>query len=104
MSVWKPVSIGLAAVGVLVAAKARSDEQSRPALQLGAFGGGDAMQNLTVSKRRAEAVKASLVKEGIDAACLSAEGFGAARPIANNKTSAGREKSRSVGFHIKGAP
>jgi outer membrane protein OmpA-like peptidoglycan-associated protein len=42
---------------------------------------GNADQNLDLSKRRAEAVKAVLVSQfAVDAACLATAGLGAAKP------------------------
>lgn len=53
--------------------------------------------NLTLSQRRAEAVKAFLVnKFGIDSGRISTKGFGFSHPIADNKTKAGRIKNRRI--------
>ena len=53
--------------------------------------------NLKLSQRRAEAVKAFLVnKYGIDSDRIATKGFGFSRPIADNKTKAGREKNRRI--------
>jgi outer membrane protein OmpA-like peptidoglycan-associated protein len=58
--------------------------------------------NARLSKMRADAVSARLVQNGVTAARLSAEGFGATRPVAPNRTPSGaddpvgRQKNRRV--------
>lgn len=61
---------------------------------------GDAAFNMTLSKDRAKSVKDYLVKKGVEADRLESEGFGATRPIGDNKTAAGREQNRRVDFFI----
>jgi outer membrane protein OmpA-like peptidoglycan-associated protein len=61
---------------------------------------GQAQHNLTLSKARAEAVRAYLVTKGVSADRLSSTGFGASKPIASNDNEEGREKNRRVEFHI----
>jgi OmpA-OmpF porin, OOP family len=56
--------------------------------------------NLQLSKDRAQAVAAHLIKAGIDPARLEVEGFGDTRPIAPNMTPRGRELNRRVEFVI----
>jgi OmpA-OmpF porin, OOP family len=58
---------------------------------------GSAAYNKKLSQRRADAVKKYMVeKGGIDAKRLTAKGFGFEKPIASNKTEAGRIKNRRV--------
>ena len=57
---------------------------------------GDAASNLRLSQRRAEAVRGYLIGKGVDAARLSARGYGETRPIADNTSEQGRFKNRRV--------
>ena len=57
---------------------------------------GNPAYNLTLSGRRAKAVKKYLEEHGIEGARLKATGFGQQRPIAENDTPAGKAKNRRV--------
>jgi OmpA-OmpF porin, OOP family len=60
---------------------------------------GNASHNADLSKRRAEAVKSVLVSQfNIDAARLTANGFGAGKPVASNDSAEGRAANRRVEF------
>lgn len=56
--------------------------------------------NLDLSQRRANSVKAWLVRRGIAESRLESHGFGQARPIAGNETPEGRAANRRVEFRI----
>jgi len=57
---------------------------------------GDKAKNLKLSEKRAKAVQNYLVGKGIAADRFKAEWFGSKKPIADNKTEAGRQKNRRV--------
>ena len=59
---------------------------------------GEAAHNLTLSQQRADAVKAQLVKMGIDGSRLSTKGFGDTKPISDNSTPEGKANNRRVEF------
>jgi OOP family OmpA-OmpF porin len=60
-------------------------------------------KNVALSQARAEAVRDSLVHDfGVDASRLTAKGFGAAKPLADNKTADGRASNRRVVAVISG--
>lgn len=52
--------------------------------------------NLKLSDARAISIKSEIVKRGIDASRMQTKGFGASKPIAENKTAAGRTQNRRV--------
>lgn len=56
--------------------------------------------NEKLSQARAESVMKALVKRGIDAARMTAKGYGQNKPIATNDTDEGRQQNRRVQFVI----
>jgi OmpA-OmpF porin, OOP family len=56
--------------------------------------------NVTLSKRRSEAVKKQLVAAGIDPSRITAVGYGAEKPIADNTKREGRQLNRRTEFTI----
>jgi OmpA-OmpF porin, OOP family len=61
---------------------------------------GDPNFNTTLSDDRANAVKDELVNLGVDAAMLTAKGYGSEKPIADNNTEEGRLKNRRIEFVV----
>jgi len=61
---------------------------------------GGAAQNL--SEQRAAAVKAFLVRRGLEGNRVYAEGKGASQPVADNRTAEGRAKNRRVEIEVAG--
>jgi OOP family OmpA-OmpF porin len=73
---------------------------SRPALRVEIQGHTDATggrrENLALSIGRADAVRRYLIARGVPADRIRTVGFGAARPMADNRTRAGRAQNRRV--------
>ena len=61
---------------------------------------GDPRFNQRLSEGRAAAVREALIKRGVDGDRMATRGFGESRPIAPNKSPAGRAKNRRVEFII----
>jgi OmpA-OmpF porin, OOP family len=57
---------------------------------------GSPASNKVLSGARARSVRDAVVGQGVDAARLTAEGFGQDRPVADNRTEEGRAKNRRV--------
>ena len=79
---------------------------AHPALRLEIEGhtdsvGSDAL-NQTLSQKRADAVLAYLIQQGVPAAAASAAGFGKNRPVASNETAEGRQLNRRVELVVSG--
>jgi K(+)-stimulated pyrophosphate-energized sodium pump len=61
---------------------------------------GDSAVNFNLSQERANVAKAELVKAGVDAARLDAEGYGQQYPIADNNTAEGRAQNRRIDVRV----
>ena len=63
---------------------------------------GKAEINQALSEQRANAVRDYLVKQGLEAGSVSAQGLGMSNPVADNSTAEGRQKNRRVEIIVSG--
>jgi len=61
---------------------------------------GNGRYNRVLSQRRADAVVARLVQNGVAPGRMQAQGFGEERPVGSNDTEEGRAQNRRVEFNI----
>ena len=61
---------------------------------------GQENDNMLLSQKRAESVKAWLVKKGIESSRIVAKGYGATQPVADNATEEGRQQNRRTEVRI----
>src|SRR5215813_1861992 len=59
--------------------------------------------NLELSQKRADTVMQFLIAQGVNPSLVSAQGFGAANPVASNDTSEGRAQNRRVELMAAGS-
>ena len=62
---------------------------------------GSKAYNEKLSRERAASVMNYLTTKGIDASRLTSEGYGELRPIATNRTAAGRQLNRRVAIVLE---
>ncbi|KAF1006603.1 MAG: OmpA family protein [Burkholderia sp.] len=62
---------------------------------------GSATHNQTLSQDRAQSVVTALVQRGVAGGRLDAQGMGAANPVTNNVTKAGRAQNRRVEIYLR---
>ena len=84
----KLLVVAKACSGLKIQVRAFTDNQGKKA------------NNTRLSARRAEAVKEYLVAQGLSEDLLSAVGFGPDKPVASNRTSAGRAQNRRIEFRV----
>jgi outer membrane protein OmpA-like peptidoglycan-associated protein len=63
---------------------------------------GASTYNVQLSQRRVESVRRFLVEKGVELHRLNSIGLGAAQPVADNKTKAGRDQNRRVAIRLFG--
>ena len=85
-----------------VAALLAQTEGRRIAVEGHTDSSGAAASNQRLSEERAEAVRAALVGGGVDPGRITAAGYGASRPVADNATPAGRAQNRRVEIVLLG--
>ncbi len=74
----------------------------KAALKIGGYTDnvGNADANLKLSQKRAENTMQELVKLGVGAKRLEAEGYGEKHPVADNATEEGRQKNRRIDLRV----
>ncbi len=61
---------------------------------------GSPKRNLTLSRQRAQAIKAYLVRKKVPARNMVVRGAGDKEPVADNSTEVGREQNRRIEFKV----
>ncbi|HCF63077.1 MAG TPA: hypothetical protein DEU93_01945 [Chitinophagaceae bacterium] len=84
-----------------VAALMKADESLQMQIDGHTDSQGSDELNQSLSEKRAGAVRDYLISKGIDASRLKATGYGETKPIADNKTAAGRAKNRRTEMTVR---
>ena len=79
-----------------IAAQLKGDESVRVSVEGHTDNTGNSEKNMTISEKRAEAVREYLVTQGMPDDRIMATGKGDSEPVATNKTPAGRQQNRRV--------
>ena len=89
-------------IGILNGVADTLSQRSEITIEVGGYtdNRGAAALNEKLSRKRAQAVANYLVSRGVKADQLTAKGYGAANPVADNNTAAGRAQNRRVELHI----
>ncbi|MBS7824775.1 OmpA family protein [Wohlfahrtiimonas chitiniclastica] len=87
-----------------LAAQIKQDGAKVRSISLAGYtdGIGSQQYNLGLSERRAKAVEAYLVENGVSPSIITTKGYGKENPIATNETAEGRAKNRRVDVVING--
>jgi hypothetical protein len=64
---------------------------------------GTPQYNMTLSDKRAKAVRDFLVSQGVATDAVTTKGFGESNPVATNATAAGRQQNRRVELVVSGS-
>ncbi len=88
----------------LVASLMAGAPEARFAIEVHTDGRGAPAKNLTLSKRRGEAIRTALLSRGVSPQRLLVDGRGEAEPIANDSTLEGQAANRRVSFVYKPLP
>jgi outer membrane protein OmpA-like peptidoglycan-associated protein len=64
---------------------------------------GTPQYNMTLSDKRAKAVRDFLVAQGVGTDAVTTKGFGESNPVASNATAAGRQQNRRVELVVSGS-
>jgi len=100
--VFKTGSAIITDVSDAILSNARKTLEDNPEIQVQIQGFTDAVgsdkTNQRLSQKRADAVKAWLIRSGIAPSRITSKGFGEKNPVGDNETAEGRQKNRRIEF------